>query len=198
MNGFAGAPVRTAARPMAFTSDELLRGGITVWIIFMTLLCGAEAVHMGILLTAPGAGSDVPVVVAAPFAVLAIMMIAGFVSAIVAPVGLLLVVPVARAMSRVRARSLHVAVYTAIGGGIGWLYVAAFGGGQLPLPLTAWNYFIMIPAISAAVAVPLGWWWTSRRALRIDAGLIRPRRRRPDPDAAHEDLLTDIREGAER
>lgn len=189
MSGLASSPVRSPEKPMAFTNDEFLRGGITAWLVFMALLVCGEAVHLNLMM-APGSGFSVPEhAMALLLSVFGVALIAAFVSGVALPVGLALVLPVARAMSRVRSIAVHLALYVALGLAVAGAYVAACTRGQLSLsfPLSAWDYFLIIPAASALSAIPIAWWWTARRALRIDAGLIAPRRRRADPDAAYED-----------
>lgn len=191
MSAFASSPARTAEEPMAFTSDELLRGGITAWVVFMALLVLGEAVHLTALRfwsesssATPGSFSAVPeTFVAIVPALIIYVLCAGIVAATATPFGILIVMVIARAMRRHRAIGVHLAVYAAFSAGIGGACIAVAPSGN---PM-AW--FVIIPAASFAVAIPLAWWWTARRALRIDAGLITPRPRRPDPDAAYEDRI---------
>lgn len=190
MSGFASSPVRTAEEPMAFTTDELLRGGVTAWVVFMVLLVCGEAVHLMFLMAPQEVLPGPERAAALLLGLFGVALTAGFVSGVAMPIGLALVLPIARAMSKVRSVAVHLALYVALGLGVAGVYVAACTRGQLHLPLSGWDYFVIIPAASALIAVPLAWWWTARRALRIDSGLIAPRRRRPDPDAAHEDRVT--------
>lgn len=190
MSAVSLSPVRTAEKPMAFTNDELLRGGITAWVVFMLLLVCGEAAHLTFLMGPTWTTSGPEHFLALPLGLFGVALTAGFVSGVAMPIGLALVMPIARAMSGVRSIAAHFVLYLALGLGVAGVYVAACTRGQLHLPLSGWDYFVIIPAASALIAIPLAWWWTARRALRIDAGLVAPRRRHPDPDAEHEDRVS--------
>ncbi|MFJ2552746.1 hypothetical protein [Microbacterium sp. NPDC087591] len=186
MSALASPLVRTPDKPMAFTSDELLRGGITAWLVFMVVLVCGEAVHLTVLrLRGEHVPATLDAFVAAVPALVIYALCAGIVAAFVTPIGILIVMLIARAMRGIRAMSIHLAVYAAFSMGISGASIAAAPSDN---PV-AW--FFIVPAGSFAVAIPLAWWWTARRALRIDAGLITPRPPRPDPDAAYEDRAAD-------
>lgn len=192
---------RSATQPMAFTSDELLRGGCATWVIFMMMLVGASAVSsIGSAIDAsqmslsPGndIASTVPLALVFP---LIVGIFGGIIAAIVMVFGVLLARPIGQAMRRVRSIPLHLLVYTGLGLVVAALYLTVISGGHplavLTYGISSGTISILFPGIAAAVAVPLGWWWTARRALREDAGLWGPRRRRrTDLDAAHEDHTT--------
>ena len=80
--------------------------------------------------------------------------------------------PVARCvgdrLSCTRSLGVHLTAYTLLGIAVGGIYLLVAGcwwGWMRPgLHLFAWA-----PAVAAAIAVPLGWWWTARRILRRDA-----------------------------
>ena len=185
MSALAPSPVRTAEKPLAFTGEELIRGGITAWLVFMVLLICGETVHLTTLrFRGERAPAALEAFVAAVPALVIYLLCAGIVAAFVTPIGILIVMLIARAMRGLRAMSIHLAVYSAFSVGIGGACIA-IAPAENPV---AW--FFVIPAGSFAIAIPLAWWWTARRALRIDAGLFTPRPRHPDLDAAYEDRLT--------
>jgi|GEM_PF-1356299 len=198
MNGFASSTVRTAERPLAFTGDELIRGGITAWVVFMVLLLVGETAHLTLLYSSTALESTAERILGVLFLLLLIALVGGVVAAVVVPFGVVIMLPIGLALRRVRAVAVHLTIYALLGAAIGCAYLFAFRGGRPLDLLTPWDYFVVIPAASAALAIPLAWWWTARRALRIDAGLITPRRRHPDPDpdAAYEDrvIATDMGE----
>lgn len=179
---------RSATQPMAFTSDELLRGGCATWVIFMILLIGASAISaIGSAIDAsqtnlsPGndLASSVSLALVLP---LIVGIFGGIIAAIVMVFGVLLARPIGYAMRRVRSIPLHLLVYSGLGLLVAALYLTVISGGHplavLTYGISSGTIFVLFPGIAAAVAVPLGWWWTARRALREDAGLWIPRRRR--------------------
>lgn len=190
MSGFASSPVRTAEKPLAFTGDELIRGGITAWFVFLVLLICGETLHLALLSPNTALESAPERLLGTLFFLMIIALVGGIVSAFLVPFGIVIMLPIALALRRVRSVGVHLAVYALLGTAIGGAYLVMFRGGRPFDPVIPWDYFVVIPAASAALAVPLAWWWTARRALRIDAGLITPRRRHPDPDAAYEDRVT--------
>lgn len=193
---------RSASQPMAFTTDELLRGGCATWVIFLILLVGGSAIStIGSEIVSShsnlSAGADVASSVSlALFVPLIVGLIGGIISAIVMVFGVLIARPIGHAMRRVRSIPLHLVVYSGLGLVVAALYLTVLSGGRplsvLTYSVTSGTIIVLFPGIAAAVAVPLGWWWTARRALREDAGLWIPRRlRRADPDAALDDRATD-------
>lgn len=191
MSAPASSPVRTATEPMAFSSSELLRGGITVWLVFLGLLFSSEVVHLTLMMVTSGNSPGALTILGVLYYLVPIAIIGGTVSAIVMLLGLPLVRLIAHLLRRVRKISLHVIVYTVVGIAIGSAFLALLRGGYASTPASAWDFFIILPAASAGLAVPLGWWWTARRALREDAGLVPPRPK-TNPDDAFEDQATDI------
>ncbi|MBO9626748.1 MAG: hypothetical protein J7484_10275 [Microbacterium sp.] len=181
---------RTAAEPMAFTNDELMRGGLWAWAYFLLLL----VLGMGVLsgLTAIDSSSADPGTAVTSFLLFAVvaLIIGAPVSLILMPVGVMLAKPLGHLLRRTRRMSVHVVVYAALGAAVGFGYIAIFRGDRLWAPLAIWDGIILVPAIAVAVAVPLGWWHTARRALDEDSGL-RQQRRRVDADAVIEDAATD-------
>jgi hypothetical protein len=172
---------------MAFGPDELLRGGFATWVIFMILMLGGYG--SSIVVSAIASGTGVGMVVTGLLGVLFIGgFFVGFISSIVMVFGVLLARPVGLLLRRVRSIPVHLAAYTALGILVGLGYAAVVGQGRLPSVTHAWDLLMLYPGIAATIAVPLGWWWTARRALREDAGLVRRRpRRRVDADAEAED-----------
>jgi hypothetical protein len=190
MSALASSPVRTAEKPLAFTDAELLRGGFTAWVVFMVLLVIGETVHLAMLYPRSALESAPEHLLGLLFVLLMIALVGGVVAAFVVPFGIAIVLPIALALRRVRSARVHLAVYALLGAALGGAYLVAFRGGRPFDPVIPWDYFVVIPAASATLAIPLAWWWTARRALRIDAGLLTPRPRRQDPDAECEDRVT--------
>ncbi|MHC9044137.1 hypothetical protein ACYX8G_06130 [Microbacterium saperdae] len=190
MSAVASSPVRTAEKPWAFTGHELIRGGITAWFVFMMLLICGETAHLAMLYPSSALESAPERLLGLLFFLMMIALVAGVVSAFVVPFGIVIMLPIALALRRVRSVGVHLAVYALLGAAIGGGYLVAFRGGRPLDPVMPWDYFVVVPAASAALAIPLAWWWTARRALRIDAGLITPGPRHPDLDAAYEDRVT--------
>lgn len=184
MSAVATSQVRTADTPMAFTSDELLRGGITAWVLFVVLLVCGEAIPLALLFPSTALDTAPERLLGLMFFLMLIAVVGSVAAAVVVPFGMVIVLPIALAFRRVRSTGVHLAVYALLGAAIGGAYLLVFRGGRPLDQLIPWDYFVAIPAASAALAIPLAWWWTARRALRIDAGLITPR---PDPDATYED-----------
>lgn len=172
--------LRTPKQPMAFTPDELLRGGGTVWLIFVLLLSAAvlfsavaSSVRNGVGLTDLDPWLlTVPIVVA---------IFAGIPAGIVMVFGMLGVRPLATALRRVRSVPVHLAVYTSLGLLIGALYLCVATGGNVfrIVDSPPWGFLTVSPALAATVAVPLGWWLTMRRARRDDARAARAARSSP-------------------
>lgn len=181
--------LRTPQQPMAFTPDELLRGGGTVWLIFVLLLSAlvvVSAVTSSVLNGADLTDLD-PSLLIAPFVV---AIFAGIPAGIVMVFGMLGVRPLATAMRRVRSIPVHLAVYTSLGLLIGMLYLTVATGGNVLriVDYLPWGFLFISPALAATVAVPLGWWLTVRRARRDDARALRAVASFPrDSDASSED-----------
>ncbi|WP_314647648.1 hypothetical protein [uncultured Microbacterium sp.] len=166
--------LRTPQQPMAFTPDELLRGGGTVWLIFVLLLSAAvlvSAVASSVLNGASPTDLD-PWLLTAPIVV---AIFAGIPAGVVMVFGMLGVRPLATAMRRVRSIPVHLAVYTSLGLLIGALYLSVATGGSVfrVVDSPPWGFLTVSPALAATVAVPLGWWLTMRRARRDDARALR-------------------------
>ncbi len=181
---------RTAEEPMAFTNDELLRGGLWAWAYFLLLLVLGMGVLSGLMAIDTGTADPGSVVISFLLFAVVALMIGAPVSLILLPVGVMLAKPLGHLLRRTRRVSVHVVVYAALGTAVGFGYVAIFRAGNLWAPLMIWDGVILVPAIAVAVAVPLGWWHTARRARDEDSGR-RPRpqsRRRVDPDARAEDV----------
>ena len=184
---------RTAVEPMAFTRDELGRGAFCAWAIFMALMQGGLTIWML-------AGSGLTTMSFSPVSwwstlvgtVLLVGIYAGLIGGVISLLVMVLCLPVAwllgQALQRAPVLGLHLLAYSALGVVVGaaargavWLL---FPGGGIENPV-GW-----IVAISAAVAVPAGWWLTARRALREDRGSVRRRSGAPDADAEFEDTVT--------
>ncbi len=153
------ASPRTAELPMAFTTAEFIRGAMAAWIGFVVLATGVYALLLQAM-----------VVVAAAF------YIPWSVGATIvgAPAAWLL----GWSLRRVRPMAVHLAAFAVFGAAVGFAATAVFAlvrgdgdGGAL---------YYLVNIVLSAVGVPLGWYWTARKALR-------PRTVRPDLDAVAED-----------
>lgn len=179
--------VRTSDRPMAFSTEEFMNGGLWTWALFCGLVpVGILASMLWSLPSSAGwswTADDLQVI---GF----LIMFSGLtavVALVLMPVGLVLTWPFARLLVRVRSIPIHVVIYTLLGAAIGLLYLAVSGGlGALGV-VNTYTILATTPAVAITFAVPLGWWLTARRALRKDAGLLRPR---ADVDAIIEDAAT--------
>ena len=189
--------LRTPEQPMAFTLDELLRGGLTVWLTFVALLAAAVVLFGAIpVLLSDGGLNGIGSFLGLMFIV---VIIAGLVSGVVLVFAMILVGPLARALRRVSSVAMHVAVYTLLGAGIGVLYLTVITGGNpasvlnetLLASISAGGSLTLIfyaPALAATIAVPLGWWLTVRRVLRQDAASPGLRAARPAAPPAEEPI----------
>ncbi|MCR2814606.1 hypothetical protein [Microbacterium jiangjiandongii] len=150
---------RTDLLPMAFTTAEFVRGAMAAWIGFIAFAtCGYALVLQAFVVVAA--------VFYLPWSVGALI--------VGAPAAYLL----GWSLRRIRPMIVHVLAFGALGAGIGLVATALFllvrgdgDGGAL--------YYLVNVALSA-VCVPLGWYWTARRALRPRVGAI-------DHDAVAED-----------
>ncbi|UYO98576.1 hypothetical protein OED01_07685 [Microbacterium sp. M28] len=171
---------RTSEEPMAFTRDEFSAGALRSWALFVGLFVGLFSLRT---ITMSGG---------APLAALGfVAVVSGWVAllcAAISAIGLVVLMPalwlVARSLRRERRIVVHAVVYVLVGIGVaaGAAALAHFFADGI-LDLTG------ITAVAAAVAVPVGWWLTARRALLRDRGIISRRRRRTrvDPDMLAED-----------
>ncbi|WP_223586371.1 hypothetical protein [Microbacterium sp. OVT16B] len=175
-----GIPPRTQARPMAFTDREALRGGIDVWWIFLVFLVIGIGVWCTALDLTDGVETSPSNINVFLFAAFCALVIGGTISLIVMPVGVMLAIPLGRALSRSRRLWVHIVVYTALGIAIGLVYIALLRGGEVFTPIRSiWDYVLFVPAVSASLAVPLGWWCTARRLLLADRRRTEHRTERP-------------------
>ncbi|MFY9712548.1 MAG: hypothetical protein WAK00_03655 [Microbacterium sp.] len=172
---------------MAFTNDELLRGAFIAWVIFMALILVATTILVGVNMSIPGRTSAGNIVLVILMVDGCVLLVGGALSAIVMAIGAGLAGRIGGPLRRVRSIRVHVLVYTALGLAVGILFAALIRGVWIRGPLSPFDFITAIPAVAVTVAVPLGWWFTARRALRMDAGLLRSRRTHRDPDAEVED-----------
>lgn len=180
--------LRTADQPMAFTPDEMLRGALIAWGTFLALLA-AGFVVLGLASSLSSGRLDPGAV--GPFIMLMLfaLFLAAIASGVVMSFGLLLIRAIASSLRTVRSFAAHLAVYSFLGILIGFLYLAVVTSGH-PFEVMTFlpgSALVAYPALAAAVALPFGWWWTARRALRDDFRTSETRRERRDPDAVVED-----------
>lgn len=184
--------VRTAERPMAFTRAELWRGARNTWYVFMVLMNLGLVLMMVFAALFFGNGIfELPILLA--FTLGYAIVFGGGISLIVMIAGAPIAGLVGKALQRESRILVHLLVYAALGLLIAVLAVIAVAllFGATAIQYLGQNPIILIVAGSATAAVPLGWWMTTRRALREDRGIIVRRRRapRPDLDALAEDAL---------
>lgn len=160
MSTFAGrygtSTPRTAEHPRAFTTFEFITG------VFWALLWFQP---MGAAITLVMSSISVPHDMVGAYLVGGAFV--GFpVSIAAALVGAPLACVIGRALSRDPRDRLHLMAFSAYGIAVG-LFVADVAG--LLLGGTPYAALLLLPyACAAGVAVPLGWWKTSRAALAAD------------------------------
>ena len=179
---------RTPQEPMAFTPIEFGRGAVLAWCVFMALLLGALIVFALGDLVREGIHGDTVHVESSLGIALLVVVYAGFLGGAMGLVAMALGMPFAwllgRSLRRVRRTVVHVLAYAAFGALAGSLAVGALhlSGAHLLGPLA-------ISLGGVLIAVPTGWWFSARRALREDRGLITPQHPSLGPDEQAEDAL---------
>ncbi|WP_243225579.1 hypothetical protein [Microbacterium sp. CIAB417] len=177
---------RTAAEPMAVSRDELLRGALCVWGLFVGLFAaGIALLFIWLSLGTPPSLSTFGFLLwIGGYSILIAAAVAAFAAAVFTP----LVWGLARALRRQRRVGVHASAYVLLG-----TVLAALAGVMTNLMVPGKTDLILIAAVSALIAVPLGWWLTARAALRRDRGILsrRERRGRIDVDMIAEDAATD-------
>lgn len=199
---------RTAQEPMAFTRDELGRGGWYAWVVFMTLMLAGLNVLIFVA-SAPSALSTPSFSGVLLTSVMMVTIYAGIIGGAVSLLVMALGLPLARLLGRALrsepALSIHLAVYVTLGLVFGAATVG-IASALTGIPIMQ-NTFGAVLGVAAALAVPAGWSLTVRRALRDDRSLTPTRRGRhhekrrhglprgADADAAFEDAV--LTEGQE-
>lgn len=138
---------RTLARPMAFTGQEFVRGAFAAWGSFLILSTCLYALIFGL------------------YVVMALFFIVPW-SAGGFLVGMPFAYGLGMSLRNVRSRWVHVSAFAVLGAIIGATTTAvasAFMGDVVSMQMWVYN----VPL--SAVAVPLGWWWSVRRAVASDA-----------------------------
>ena len=155
---YGTASPRSDEVPRAFTFGEFVRGAALAWAWFQPCVIASGAI-VGAITIGPDelALGFLPVVVGLPFTVAT--------TALGSPIAYLL----GRALERRRNDLIHLATFAAYGLALGAIVPlivlgSAFGGGSLAA----------MCGTAGAAALPLGWWTTSRLALRSDRTLARP------------------------
>ena len=173
---------RTDAEPLAFTADEFLRGTVASWIAF-NVLFGPTLAVIGSLTTAPGWGPSWSVTAIVLIYVVPIALVAsGVVTLLCCGAAWLL----GRVLRRRRAFALHAICFALLGAAIGTLVVVVYTL-AVDAPMSLANPIAALAIACSAAALPLGWVWTVRRSMRVEAGRSKPPR--IDPDAAFEDVF---------
>ncbi|WP_194419634.1 hypothetical protein [Microbacterium abyssi] len=160
MNG----PVEPA--PMAFVRQQLWRGAISAWIVFLALmLTGVAVVTISASMATQSAVASLPMLLV--ITLLAAALVGGVISLVITLIG----VPVAGAISRLLQNEprvyVHVVVYTALGAVV-CVIVALIAGAVVqvsPLGLLTTPLGFVIAAACVA-APPIGWWHAYRSSLR--------------------------------
>lgn len=172
------ASPRTPQRPMAFTGEELARGGILTWLVFLALVALVIVVPELASTFAAGwagiwSGDDAGAILSSRIAelvgelqyLLMALVICGMIAGLVALAITPLAGLVGRGLARVRHRAIHLCAYFGLGAVVGGVIALGIGA------LTGFWYPPLLTATTAttAVATATGWWLTSRKALRDDA-----------------------------
>lgn len=178
---------RTPQRPMAFTGEELARGGVWTWLVFLALVALIVIVpELASTLTdgwvALWSGDDAGAIWSARivglFAGLPVLLIALVVCGMLSGLVALVVTPLAglvgRGLACVRHRAVHLCAQLALGAVVGAGVALGIGA------LSGWWYppLVVIASSATAVAAASGWWLTSHKALRDD---VRTTAARSDP-----------------
>lgn len=160
---------RTPEKPMAFTNDELLRGGCRAWCAFLVVLLVGMAFWNIALDVADDGKASPRVLTALVVTGICALLAGGGTSLVLLPFGVALALPIGRALERVRAPWVHLLVYSILGVAIGAAYVALLRGDHFFTPFSGpWDALVLVPAVDVLIAVPFGWWQTARLALRAD------------------------------
>ena len=164
---------------MAFTGEELARGGVFTWLVFLALvalvivvpeLASTLAAGWAGILAGDDAGAIWSSRIAELFGGLQYLLMALVICGLVAAIVALAITPLAglvgRGLARVRRRAIHLCAYFGLGAVVGGAIALGIGA------LTRFWYppFLVATTIITAVATATGWWLTARAALRADAG----------------------------
>ncbi|MGF2947974.1 hypothetical protein [Microbacterium alcoholitolerans] len=184
--------VRTPEHPMAFTSVEFWLGAWTAWGLFLAFLPALIIISSLPELFTPSAGFIVVAIIYG-------LVIGGFVSLVAMLVFSPLAWLLGYCLRRTADRWIHVLAFTTLGAAVGFVTFAAWtllAYAQITDALISWPNWSY--AAGSAVAVALGWWRASRRALERDdlRSEYPPTRlnaflRRSDGDAQFEDFALD-------
>ncbi|GAB3609206.1 hypothetical protein GCM10027414_13310 [Humibacter ginsengiterrae] len=146
---------RTAEQPLAFTANEFTAG--VFWaVLWFQPMAAAITLVIGLIVN--------------PATAFVMMLIGGLVglplSIAAALVGAPLAFCIGRALSGERRDRVHLAVFSAYGIAVGLFTMDVVGLVLWGNPVAA---VVLLPyALAVGVAVPLGWWKTSRSALAAD------------------------------
>ncbi|UJP10955.1 hypothetical protein L2X99_04940 [Microbacterium sp. KUDC0406] len=146
---------RTPERPMAFTFREFLRGMWAAWGLFLVILL----VCLIVLPIVLGGGAGVVVFVVYG------MMYGGAISVVTMAVFSPAAWVLGWCLRRVRARSAHLVAFAMLGTVIGLIVGVVLAGGSAGPSSTAVSLAF---AGASAIAVALGWRFTTNRALAED------------------------------
>ncbi|MHA7984249.1 hypothetical protein ACX9R5_00455 [Rathayibacter sp. CAU 1779] len=162
-----GSP-RTPESPRTFTLQEFIGGAARAWLWFQ-LFGATTSLLIGLVVCA---------IDPTEFALLPMFLFVGALSGIPTSVGAAIVFSpfaygLGRRLQHIGRDRVHVVAFTVFGLGAGVLTALLFGlGWGLVTGVAPWYFglsvFTCAYAPASAVAVPLGWWGASRRALRED------------------------------
>lgn len=168
--------MRTPEEPMAFTRQELWRGGRRTWYFFLIELC--------LLMIVPSIVNELAIpadqrhgwnsyLAMIPLYVLYALLVGAPISFLAMLAATPLAGLIGTAMRRIRARTPHVLAQATLGALVGAVVMA------LVILLSARGIFSAsvistyagVGAPFTAVAAALGWWSTAHSALRDDSGI---------------------------
>ena len=154
---------------MAFTRDELTRGAWYAWLTFMALMTGGVLVVLSAShALRPESGPLSGLWFTLLTALIGCALIGGTVSLIAMVLGTLIALPIGHALRRISHPALHLLSYCLLSAAMAAL------GALVTVPILEGlgnlGVAIVVAVVLAAIpAAPVGWWLTSRRALRDDA-----------------------------